>query len=71
MIMIDADMVGAVVDGCRARPIVTRRGWREDVLCASAAIVRGRRLDACHVSPAIAGALGYARAKPDGGAIVE
>ena len=36
-IIVDADLVGAQRQGCQARPVVTRRGWREDVLCASAA----------------------------------
>jgi hypothetical protein len=33
--MVDADLVGVSQTRCQAQPAVTRRGWRDDVLCAS------------------------------------
>jgi hypothetical protein len=39
--------------GCQARPIITRRGWRDDVLCASSAnttvAFHGGELPVCRI----------------------
>jgi hypothetical protein len=51
--MVDADRVGASQERCQAQPAAARRGFREDVLCASMANTtvrfRGREVPVCEI----------------------